>query len=160
MLLAEAVLVARGETRRTVRAAAYWVSALANNLPDIDIVYTWITTPKPLGSLLHHRGHTHTLLFALPAAWLLGLAVWRWLSGRKDDAGPPERRLIVGLALAGVLLHMTMDFGNNYGVHPFWPLSGKWLYGDSIFIVEPLWWAITIPLIATRIERRWLKIGL
>jgi inner membrane protein len=160
MLLAEAVLVARGETRQRVRAAAYWVSALANNLPDIDIVYTWITGPKPLGSLLHHRGHTHTLLVALPAAWLLGLAVWHWLSRRKSDAGPPERRLVLGLALAGVVLHLSMDFGNNYGVHPFWPLSGKWFYGDSIFIVEPLWWALTIPFIATRVERRWSRLGL
>jgi inner membrane protein len=160
MLLAEAVLVARGETRQRVRAAAYWVSALANNLPDIDIVYTWITEPKPLGSLLHHRGHTHTLLFAVPAAWLLGLAVWRWLSRRKSDAGPPERGLVLGLAVAGVLLHLSMDFGNNYGVHPFWPLSGKWFYGDSIFIVEPSWWALTIPFIATRVERRWARLGL
>lgn len=160
MLLAEAVLVARRETRPPVRAAAYLVSALANNLPDIDIVYTWITGPKPLGSLLHHRGHTHTLVFALPAAWLLGLSAWRWFSKRHAEAAPPERRLFLGLSLAGVLLHLSMDFGNNYGIHPFWPISGRWFYGDSIFIVEPLWWAITIPLLAARVERRWLRLTL
>ena len=160
MLVAEAVCVARGETRKSVRAAAYLVSALANNLPDIDIVYTWITGPRPLGSLLHHRGHTHTLLFALPGAWLLALAFWRWFAPRNADASPQDRRLFVGLALAGVVLHLGLDLGNNYGVHPFWPLSSRWFYGDTIFIVEPLWWAVAIPVVAEAVQRRWLKLTL
>lgn len=157
MLVAEAACLARRETRREVRAASYLVSALANNLPDIDIVYTWITGPKPLGSLLHHRGHTHVLLVALALAWLLGYVAWRVLVRRHSDWGRGERRLLYGLALAGPLLHLTLDFGNNYGVHPFWPLSGRWFYGDTIFIVEPTWWALSIPLLATRVERRWLR---
>jgi inner membrane protein len=160
MLVAEAVCVARRESRYPVRAAAYLVSALANNLPDVDAVYTWITGPKPLGYLVHHRGHTHTLLLALPGAWLLGQIVWRWFARRNPDATAGDKRLILGLALSGVLLHMSMDFGNNYGVHPFWPLSNRWFYGDSIFIVEPLWWAITIPLLARTLRRRWLKLTL
>jgi inner membrane protein len=160
MLLAEAVCVWRKETRPEVRAAAYVVSALANNLPDVDIVYTWITGPKPLGSLLHHRGHTHTLVVACAMAWLLGLAAFRWFAKRHPTAGPAERRLLYGLSLAGPLLHLTMDFGNNYGVHPFWPVSGRWFYGDTIFIIEPTWWAIAVPVLATAIRRRWLKITL
>lgn len=160
MLVAEAACVARREQRQSVRAAAYLVSALANNLPDVDIAYVWITGPRPLGSLLHHRGHTHTLLLALPAAWLLGLAVWRWFGRQNSDASADERRLFLGLALGGVVLHLAMDFGNNYGVHPFWPLSSRWFYGDSIFIVEPLWWAIAIPILAPALRRRWLKLTL
>ncbi len=158
MLLAEAVCVWRRERRVEVRAASYLVSALANNLPDIDIVYTWITTPKPLGSLLHHRGHTHTLVIGLAMAWLLGFTAWRVLRRRRPEWGAPERRLVYGLALTGPLLHLALDFGNNYGVHPFWPLSSRWFYGDSIFIVEPTWWALGVPLLATRLERRWLKV--
>ena len=161
MLVAEAVCVARREQRHAVRAAAYLVSALANNLPDLDIAYVWITGPRPLGSLLHHRGHTHTLLLALPAAWLLGLAVWRWFARHHAEAASVrERRLFLGLALGGVVLHLAMDFGNNYGVHPFWPLSSRWFYGDSIFIVEPLWWAIAIPVLAPVLRRRWLTLTL
>lgn len=157
MLVAEAVNVWRRETRAEVRAACYLVSALANNLPDIDIVYTWITGPKPLGSLLHHRGHTHTLPIALGLAWLLGVVALRLLRKRHASWGQAESRVLLGLALAGPLVHLTMDFGNNYGVHPFWPLSGRWFYGDTIFIVEPSWWALGIPLIAARLQRRWLS---
>jgi inner membrane protein len=39
-----------------------------------------------------------------------------------------------------------MDFLNSYGVHPFWPLDNRWLYGDSVFIVEPLYWAAALAL--------------
>jgi inner membrane protein len=161
MLLAEAVCVWRGETRRPVRTAAYLVSALANNLPDIDVLYAWIPEPRPLGNLLNHRGHTHTLLVGLPCAWLLGVGIWRWFLRRNPaNASARERRLLVGLALAGVVLHLCMDFGNNYGVHPFWPLSGRWLYGDTVFIVEPLWLAVAIPVLAETLSRRSLKLTL
>jgi inner membrane protein len=160
LLAAEAVCVWRKESRPEVRASAYLVSALSNNLPDIDIVYTWITGPKPLGSLLHHRGHTHTLVIALLLAWLLALGAWRWFAKRHATASRRERGLIYGLALAGPLLHLSMDYGNNYGVHPFWPASGRWFYGDTIFIVEPTWWAIAIPVLAACARRRLLKVTL
>jgi inner membrane protein len=159
MLLAEVLCTARRESRPELRQAAYLLSALANNLPDIDVVYSsWLTGPRPLGSLIHHRGHTHTLLFALPAAWLLywvSLRLWR---RRERVFSTSESRVLLGLALAGPLLHLLMDLGNNYGVHPFWPLSGRWFYGDTVFIIEPLWLALTIPLIAHQLRRRWLAL--
>lgn len=158
MLVAELVCVWRREERKPVRAAAYLVSALGNNLPDTDIVYSWMDGPKPLGSLLHHRGHTHTLAFALPMALLLGWAVWSWFRRRHADTGAPEQRLLFGLALFGPVLHLLMDFGNNYGVHPFWPVTGAWFYGDSIFIVEPLWLAVLVPILSRTLDRRWLRV--
>lgn len=160
MLLADAVCTWRRETRAHVRTAASLVSALANNLPDSDIVYSWLDGPKPLGSLLHHRGHTHTLLVALPMAWLLGLAAWRVFQRKHAGAGEAERRLLFGLALLGPVVHLLMDFGNNYGVHPFWPLYSRWLYGDAIFIVEPLWIAVLVPSLAAAVTRRWLAVTL
>jgi inner membrane protein len=159
LLVAEAVCVYRGEARQSVRAAAYLVSALANNLPDIDVLYASWLEPRPLGSLMNHRGHTHTLLVGLPLAWLLGFLAFRWFARRHSDASPRERRLFVGLSLAGVCLHLALDFGNNYGVHPFWPLSGRWFYGDTLFIVEPLWLALAIPIMAPQLPRRWLQLA-
>jgi inner membrane protein len=40
--------------------------ALASNFPDIDLALMPFLS-RPLGYLLEHRGHTHTLLFALRA---------------------------------------------------------------------------------------------
>jgi inner membrane protein len=39
-----------------------------------------------------------------------------------------------------------MDALNSYGIHPFWPVQNRWVYGDSVYIVEPLFWAATAPL--------------
>jgi inner membrane protein len=51
------------------------------------------------------------------------------------------------MSMFGTFLHLGMDFLNSYGVHPFWPVKNGWFYGDSVFIVEPLYWAATAPLI-------------
>lgn len=160
MLVAEAACVARREARAPLRTAAYLTSVLANNLPDVDPVYTWITGPEPLGNLLHHRGHTHTLLFALPAGFLVALAVIRVLSRRRGAFEAGERRLVTALGVAGPALHIGMDYGNNYGVHPFWPFVPSWFYGDAVFIVEPLWWAAALPALALAVSLRWLRAAL
>ena len=42
------------------------IGCLASNFPDLDLVLTRLLE-APLGYLLHHRGHTHTLVGALGA---------------------------------------------------------------------------------------------
>ncbi len=132
-----------GRTRRLLLGA----SVVANNLPDADFVYTRIT-PGRLGYLLHHRGHTHTVVFAL----VLGLATYlvfsRWLAQKppeSEELRRLERRGLLGLSLGGSLLHIALDATNNYGVHPFWPIDTRWFYGDSVFIVEPWLWVAALP---------------
>jgi inner membrane protein len=39
-----------------------------------------------------------------------------------------------------------MDYLNNYGLHPFWPIANTWHYGDAVFIVEPAYWIAAAPL--------------
>jgi inner membrane protein len=97
-----------------------------------------------LGYLLHHRGHTHTVLFALAAALLM----WGVAVALRRGEPPGERRAMLGVALAGTLSHIALDYTNSYGVHPFWPVVNRWFYGDAVFIVEPwLWIAALAPLI-------------
>ncbi len=115
-------------------------SIFGNNLPDLDVLYTKIL-PPPIGSLLHHRGYTHTLMAAIPQA-LIVLAVLFLLRG-----GLLSKRLSRGdwalafvTALVGVCLHVFADSWNSYGVHPFYPFDNRWYYGDFIFIIEPLLW--------------------
>lgn len=122
-----------------------WVaSAVANNLPDLDFIYAR-TTPGPLGYLLHHRGHTHTLLLALPQALvvLAGMALYARLRGKRWNAS--EWRWLAFVCAIGPVLHIALDFGNSYGIHPFWPFDNTWKYGDSIFILEPWLWLCLAP---------------
>lgn len=120
--------------------------AIGGNLPDLDLVYTSIAGGK-LDYLLHHRGHTHTVLGALAMSAILLLAMAAWLRLQKLEPDRQDRRMLFGIALLAPLLHVAMDLANNYGVHPFWPLYNGWFYGDSIFIAEPLLWAACAPLV-------------
>nr|WP_315261425.1 metal-dependent hydrolase [uncultured Duganella sp.] len=122
--------------------------ALASNFPDLDLFLTRLL-PAPLGYLLHHRGHTHTALWAIPQALLLAGLLWLlWPSARALLRGSRPARLGLALSIAlGFVLHLGMDFTNSYGVHPWYPFDGRWLYGDMVFIIEPLFWvAIGVPM--------------
>ena len=128
----------------TFRSAAYVVSVAGNNFPDLDFLWSRITV-RPFGYLLHHRGHSHTLLAAFAIALLLGGGANLWAARRGEAWSRADRRFMFALGLAGPLAHMAMDFSNNYGIHPFWPFYRGWLYGDAVFILEPAFWAAAIP---------------
>jgi len=146
VFLAQCALGRQSEPER----ARLWLpfhlaGVLGSNLPDLDFVYTSLTEGK-LGYLLHHRGHTHTA----PIAVLLGVGLAGVLAWSLRRRGVPLRSRtaawLYGLAGVATLLHIAMDFGNGYGVHPWWPFDNRWFYGDAIFIVEPwLLSALAVP---------------
>jgi inner membrane protein len=135
-------------TESSRRNLAIGVMVIGGNLPDADVLYTgWAGTT--LDYLLHHRGHTHTIVGALILSLLLFVAVRLWWRYRKVDAHPADIRFLVVLVVLAPLLHIALDFTNSYGVHPFWPADNHWYYGDAVFIVEPLLWACSTPLLFT-----------
>lgn len=124
------------------------LAIVGSNLPDMDFLYSLITRSK-IDYLLHHRGHTHTIIGVLLGAVLMYAVCAAWIRWRRLQATREEWYRIAGLALLTPLLHVAMDSTNTYGVHPFWPFNNQWLYGDSVFIVEPLFWAAATPLLFT-----------
>jgi inner membrane protein len=140
------------------------IGCLASNFPDLDLVLTPLLD-APLGYLLHHRGHTHTLIAALLQAILLLALVWLlWPAARRLQQGSAAARWGAVLAsFAGLALHIGMDSLNVYGVHPFWPFDPNWYYGDLVFIVEPVFWiGFGVPLAALVrspfLRRLWLGV--
>jgi inner membrane protein len=144
--------------QRTRRRLLLVACVAASNFPDLDLIATSLL-PAPLGYLLHHRGHTHTLLLALPQALLLVALLWLlWPAARTllRHSAPARAGLALTVVL-GFALHLGMDYLNSYGLHPFAPFDGRWLYGDTLFIIEPVFWiAFGVPLAMT-LARRSLK---
>jgi inner membrane protein len=129
------------------------VGVVAANAPDVDVLYTGITE-EPIGYLLHHRGHSHTLP-GLAALALLIYATLRLLPfTRRALEGIEQRWLLLIAAALGS--HLLMDAANSYGTHLFYPFSSRWVYGDAVFVIEPWLWAIlgaTLAMNATRWPR-------
>ncbi|MFN8669459.1 MAG: metal-dependent hydrolase [Gemmatimonadaceae bacterium] len=128
------------------RRTAYLLGIVLAELPDADLAYSGSPSGMGnLGYLLHHRGHTHTVLFTVVAAlvaWGLALAM------RRDFRERVTSRTLLALSMVASLSHVALDFTNSYGVHPWWPFDARWIYGDAVFIVEPWLWIVALAPLA------------
>lgn len=116
---------------------------LAANAPDSDIVVLLLSDRWTF--LEHHRGITHaivgTIFFSIILP-LIFLAVDYVVSRVK------HRAVVVnfwGLLVVSVITsatHPLLDWTNNYGMRFLLPWSGRWSYGDLVFIVDPFLWLI------------------
>ena len=143
--LTGACLSRAGLNRKTGLATLTLV--LASEAPDLDIVTLF---GGSVSYLQHHRGITHTLLGApFVAAVTLALiyGIYRFLAARgRTLRQAPNWPLLYCYALFAVLIHISMDFTNNYGVRPFEPFSWKWYSWDIFFIFDPI--LLTVLLLA------------
>jgi inner membrane protein len=130
--------------QQLVAAACGLLASIAPDIDRIDDCFLNRFGPDGhgLSYMLYHRGHTHTVVGCLALAAVL--FAFFWLPRRRY--GPSPGRL-AGIVLGGTLLHLFLDFSNDYGVHPWWPLSERWFYGDYLFLAEPAVGAALIPFI-------------
>jgi len=132
------VAVARAGLSQTTRYATA-TAAIAANLPDIDVLVFLTDVP----SVAFRRGITH----GVPAQIVLPIlfAALMWWIGRRPDRGRhpgPSAHFgwLLALSYLGVLTHVLLDFLNTYGIRLLAPISGRWFYGDAVFIVDIWLW--------------------
>ena len=111
---------------------------IASNLPDIDVLVFATGTP----SVAFRRGWTHgiladALLPPLLTGVMLLVASRRPATSREPSIRPMQLLL---LSYIGVILHVSMDLLNTYGVRLLMPFSQHWFYGDVLFIIDPWLW--------------------
>jgi len=143
-----------GFNRRTALATLTMTLAAESN--DIDMV---AYLKSPTFGFAHHRGITHTFVGApfVAAAVLLLVRIIELVRHRFEDQEarssrlrkrglPTEARwgMLYLLALYACLVHILLDFTNNYGVRPFEPFSYRWYAWDTVFIYEPLLYVVLI----------------
>jgi len=141
--LAGAVLAETGLKTRTAGGTATLL--LASNLPDVDVL-VFATNTLPMS---FRRGWTHGVLAMalLPLAFAAVMYVAARMrpsrSTRPRANSPPLRfRWLLALSYLGTWLHVFMDFLNSYGVRLLMPFSGRWFYGDALYIVDPVLYVI------------------
>ena len=131
--LVGAALAEAGLKRRTTLGAATLM--IAANFPDIDIIA--ITLGHDLG---FRRGTTHGVpaLIVLPFV-LAGLMMFVSRVRRRDGPAPDPTQLVL-LSAIGIVTHPVLDWTNTYGMRWLMPFSGRWSYGDALFIIDPWIW--------------------
>lgn len=132
-------LAAAGLRRATPLAAtALFMGA---NAPDVDVLSGFVAYYE---SLAFRRGWTHGVLaLALWPFVLTGvLLAWdRYVRlRRKPDAAPARAGPLLALTAVAVISHPALDWLNNYGLRWLMPFSGRWFYGDALFVVDPWVW--------------------
>jgi inner membrane protein len=122
----------------------------------VDVLaYFW----GPAADLAFRRGWTHGILalalwpFALTGGMLL---VDRGIRRVRRTSPPPD--LVPGqvllLSSVAILSHPILDTLNTYGMRWLMPFSGRWFYGDTLFIVDPwLWLALGFGVMLSRPPR-------
>lgn len=138
------------------RNAVVVSSILANSFPDADIVYASFLSGD-FGYLLHHRGHTHTVPGALGCGVVVWILVWGFSIARRSPLSRDASLLVGAVSFLGAILHLLLDSLNTYGTHPFWPLNNDWIYGDTLFIVEPTLWITMAFALCTSVSSRWVR---
>ena len=139
-----------GLAKRTALGATALV--VGANLPDIDALAYFA---GPAADLQWRRGWTHGVLALalLPFMLTVALLLVHWASrGRRGwststpmSAG--ELLLLCGIA---VLSHPILDTLNTYGVRWLMPLSGEWIYGDTLFIIDPwMWFVLSVGVLSS-----------
>lgn len=110
--------------------------AIAGTIPDLDVIFGALT--DTITAIEWHRGFSHSLLFSVLLAPVLGWFVNQW--ERKSDLGwKPWTQLF----FLGLFTHSLLDAFTSWGTQLFWPLQIR-IALNSIFVIDPLY---TLPFL-------------
>jgi len=122
------------------KKALLW-GALANNLPDVDVITgLWMSHAD---SLLAHRGFTHSFTFMILATPLL-----TWLFRNKFAAQGMRARDWFMIWGSGLLIHLLIDAMTAYGTAWYEPFHHHRVSFHVLFVADPFY---TISLLVASI---------
>jgi membrane-bound metal-dependent hydrolase YbcI (DUF457 family) len=139
------VVLARAGLSQRFGKGTTLVLAVASNLPDIDVFWTFAGLGDPVFS---RRLLTHSVLgvplLAAAAAFLFRLR-YKHISWNA----------LFGLCLLGMVVHVFMDLWNSYGVVALYPFSMLRFELAWVFIIDLVVWALLLaPLLLSRVRSK------
>jgi len=123
----------------------FWLLVLSANFPDIDVVAGFFG--DSIFSTQHHRGITHSLLFA-PVFAMLPATVFYFLFKARNF------KALWLMSLMGILLHIFFDLVTPFGTQLLAPLTTTRYAFDIMFIVDLFF---TSMLIITLLAGKFVK---
>ena len=134
--------------------------AIAGTIPDLDTI--WGKFLDPLTAIEIHRGISHSIVFTVVMAPILGWFVAQL--HKKAQAGWKDWSW---LFFWGLVTHPLLDAHTTWGTQLFWPLDLRLAY-QNIFVIDPLY---TLPFLiflilamrlpkASKKRRKWNNHGL
>ncbi|MCH8330049.1 MAG: metal-dependent hydrolase [Bacteroidetes bacterium] len=123
--------------RKVGNRAPLW-GAICGTIPDLDVLGILFLNNVAQQAELH-RGFSHSILFAIIAAPLVG-----WIISRIYKQGPGWKPWSL-LTFWCVVTHPILDAFTTYGTQLFWPLQDRVAW-NTIFVMDPVY---TVPLLLT-----------
>jgi inner membrane protein len=111
----------------------FWLLVTSANFPDIDVVLGFLG--DPIFSISHHRGITHSLLFAPVLALFPAALFYFWRKLKKF-------KMLWLLAWIGILVHIFFDVITPFGTQLLAPFSSARYALDWMFIIDPFFTGI------------------
>jgi inner membrane protein len=115
--------------------AMLW-GAIAGTIPDLDVFLKYFT--DDITSTEMHRGFSHSIVFSIIAAPLLG-----WLAYKIHQKREPLRKEWNWLFFWSLVTHPLLDCNTTWGTQLFWPFEYRVAY-KNIFVADPLY---TVPFL-------------
>lgn len=122
--------------------------AVAGTIPDLDVVWRFLTDTITATEM--HRGFSHSIVFSVLAAPLLGWLVHQ-LKKRPDVGWRGWSKLFFW----GLFTHPLLDAFTTWGTQLFWPFDWRVAF-NSIFVIDPLY---TVPFLVCVVIAAFKKRG-
>ena len=116
--------------------AILW-GAIAGTLPDLDVLLRYFT--DEISSTRMHRGFSHSIVFAVLIAPLLGWIAKKIHFKLKEVSFKDWTKLFFWTTVT----HPLLDAHTTWGTQFFWPFNYRLAY-QNIFVVDPLY---TLPFL-------------
>ncbi|WP_103865932.1 metal-dependent hydrolase [Aquimarina sp. I32.4] len=115
--------------------AMLW-GAVAGTIPDLDVLSNFFVDPITANEL--HRGFSHSIIFCIIAAPILGWMIAKIYKNKEADWKDWSWLMFLGL-----FTHPILDAFTTWGTQLFWPFDYKVSF-KNIFVIDPLY---TIPFL-------------
>ncbi len=141
--------------------------AIGGTIPDLDVLVGKLFYLNEIDRIAFHRGFMHSIVFAILAAFLIGMLVF-WLYNRGKRKGATIQKDWIWLFFLSIITHPILDSFTPYGTQLFLPFSDYRVALNNISVVDPIY---TIPFLIclivlmfykrkTKQRKFWLKLGL